>query len=186
MDKVNFQTNMPVELRLRALEGRPVESQFGGNQHMFSSDAGVFYVSETVGQILTAQFHKLGIKPAEAVEVCKREVAKPGGRKAIEWQVVRVHPPVAEQTNGTYAVPAPLESQLAASIEQANARKAAPAPAWAEMLVNQTTIMVDAYAAVVRHSAKHEGLVKSEDIRSIFLSAFINLTGSKNGGRNAA
>jgi hypothetical protein len=43
---------------------------------------------------------------------------------------------------------------------------------------------VDAYAQVLKHSSRHEGLVKGEDIRSIFLSAFINV--SKQGGRNAA
>jgi hypothetical protein len=51
MATIRFQTNVPVELRLRSTEGRPVESQFGGMQHMFSAEEGAFYVSETVGAV---------------------------------------------------------------------------------------------------------------------------------------
>ena len=35
MPTIRFQTNIPVELRMRSTEGRPVESQFGGMQAMF-------------------------------------------------------------------------------------------------------------------------------------------------------
>jgi hypothetical protein len=42
MPTIRFQTNIPVELRLRYLEGKPVESQFGGMQAMFSAEEGVF------------------------------------------------------------------------------------------------------------------------------------------------
>jgi hypothetical protein len=36
----------------------------------------------------------------------------------------------------------------------------------------------------MKPSARHEGLVKGDDVRSLFLSAFINVT--KGGNRNAA
>jgi hypothetical protein len=36
----------------------------------------------------------------------------------------------------------------------------------------------------LKHSARHEGLVKGDDVRSLFLSAFINV--AKGGNRNAA
>jgi hypothetical protein len=98
----------------------------------------------------------------------------------------------SEQAGDTLAVPAPsseLEQQLAASIrlvEQRKQAQAAPAaaPAWANFLVAQSNALIDAYAAVVKHSARHEGLIKAEDVRSIFLSAFINV--AKGGNRNAA
>ena len=82
-----------------------------------------------------------------------------------------------------------LEQKLADSIRMVETRKAAQRaetamPAWTEALVTQTNALVDAYAAVLRHSSKHEGLVKGEDIRSIFLSAFINV--SKSGVKNVA
>jgi hypothetical protein len=81
MATIRFQTNVPVEVRLRSMEGRIVESQFGGMQHMFSADEGTFYVSEVVGSILTEQFQKLGIKLGEPVEITKAEVSRGGGRK---------------------------------------------------------------------------------------------------------
>lgn len=182
MATIKFQTNVPVEVRLRSIEGRPVESQFGGVQHMFSAEEGAFYVSETVGQILTGQLRKLRVTAGEPVEICKGEVNRGNGRKGIQWTVAQAGEPPSE-----------LEEKLAASLAQVQARKdaqkaqePAAAPPWANHLVEQTNALVDAYAQVLRHSARHEGLVKGDDVRSIFLSAFINVTKNANGGRNAA
>jgi hypothetical protein len=187
MAVIRFQTNIPVELRLRSTEGRPVESQFGGMQQMFSADEGNFYVSETVGAILIDQFRKLAIRPGEPIEITKAEVSKGNGRKGIEWSVAKVGFARGEQPNGTLVIekPSQLEQQIADSIKQVQARKAAQmeiaAPAWTEALVSQTNALVDAYAQVLKHSSRHEGLVKGEDIRSIFLSAFINVSKGANG-----
>ena len=68
MAVIRFQTNIPVELRMRSIEGRPVESQFGGMQQMFSADEGNLYVSETVGAILAEQFRKLAIRAGEPID----------------------------------------------------------------------------------------------------------------------
>jgi hypothetical protein len=65
MPIIKFQTNIPIEVRLRSIEGKPVESQFGGMQYMFGADEGAFYVSDTVGGILMDQFRKLGVRPGE-------------------------------------------------------------------------------------------------------------------------
>jgi hypothetical protein len=190
MAVIRFQTNIPVELRLRSTEGRPVESQFGGMQQMFSADEGNFYVSETVGAILAEQFRKLNVRPGLPIEITKAEVSKGNGRKGIEWTVTTLGYAPGEQPNGTLVIekPTELERQLAESVRQVQARKAAQmaetaAPAWTDALVSQTNALVDAYAQVLKHSSRHEGLVKGEDIRSIFLSAFINVT---KGARNAA
>ncbi len=204
MPTIKFQTNVPVEVRLRSIEGRPVDSQFGGVQHMFSAEEGAFYVSETVGQILTDQLRKLRTRPGDRVEIIKAEVNRGNGRKGIQWQVAEIGYYPGEQQDGTLAVPKPpapkqeppseMEQQLAASIEQAQARKqaqqaqapAAP-PAWAEALVSQTCVLVDAFASIIKHSSRHEGLIKADDVRAIFLSAYINATkAASNGGRNAA
>jgi hypothetical protein len=190
MPVIRFQTNIPVGLRLRSTEGRPVESQFGGMQQMFSADEGNFYVSETVGAILAEQFRKLNVRAGLPIEITKAEVSKGNGRKGIEWTVATLGYAPGEQANGTLVIekPSELERQLAESVRQVQARKTAQmenaAPAWTDALVSQTNALVDAYAQVLKHSSKHEGLVKGEDIRSIFLSAFINVT--KNGARNAA
>ena len=195
---IRFATNVPVELRMRYLEGKPVESQFGGMQHMFSAEEGAFYVSETVGSILAEQFKKLGIREGEPIEITKAEVSKGNGRKGIEWQVAKVGFAPGEQPDGTIAAekpaepPSELERQLAASIEQVAQRKAAAqaqaatqAPQWAQTLLVQTNMLSDVYAAALAHaSATHGNAVKPEDIRALMTTAFINL--SKGGSSRAA
>jgi hypothetical protein len=192
---LRFETNVPNELRLRSVTGELVDSQFGGQQYRFGSDAGVFYVSEAVGNILHERFRKLAIEAGEPIEICKREVVK-NGRKSIQWEVAKVGFAPGEQPDGTFAVPAAapavdmLERQLAASIAEAQARKA-PAKAsvsegWQTVLLSQTNALTDVYAAALAYaSERHGNAVKADDIRSLLLSVFINI--SKSGGsRNAA
>jgi|SRR5215471_1970664 len=77
-----------------------------------------------------------------------------------------------------------LEKQLAASIELVKARKAAAeTPAWVATLTSQTNHVLDAYAASLQHASKYgiaSVAVKPEDVRSILLSVFINLSQQKN------
>lgn len=191
MPKIQFQTNVPVEVRLRSLEGKPVDSQFGGSQHMFVAEEGTFYVSETVGQIIAGKLRDLRVRAGDRVEITKAEVNRGNGRKGIEWQVSEVGYFPGEQADGTFAVPAlaapaaePIEAQRKpAAIERT---PAAPPPAWAGALVDQTNALIDAYAKVMQHAAQHPN-VRGEDVRSLFLSAFINISkAGANGGRNAA
>ena len=123
-EKIQFQTNLPVELALQYLEGKPVDSQFGGVQHLFSTtDNRVFFVSEMVGNIIADQLKKLGVQKGEAIKIFKAEVTQGRGRKGIQWIVQQVGSPVGEQPDGTFAVPAAppapesaLERQLRQSI----------------------------------------------------------------------
>jgi hypothetical protein len=174
-------------------------------QYRFDADEGRFYVSDKVGGILMEQFKTLGVKPGEAVDITRAETGH-GPERRTRWMVAK-SVTVSEQTDGTLAVPAEpptseLEQKLSASIRLVEARKRAEAlkahaaevqarkqesgaaPAWANFLVEQSNALVDAYAQVLQHSTRHEGLVKTDDVRSIFLSAFINVT--KGGNRNAA
>jgi hypothetical protein len=140
------------------------------------------------------QFKTLGVKPGEGVEITKAEVGR-GPERRTQWMVAKPVT-VGEQTDGTLAVPAApapppseLEQQIAASIRLVEQRKqpqhaTAAAPAWATFLVEQSNALVDAYAQVLKHPARHEGLVKGDDVRSLFLSAFINV--AKGGNRNSA
>ena len=198
MPILKFELNVPIELHLRSIEGKPVDSKFGPQQQ-FTAEEGIFYVSEMVGAILTDQLRKLRVRAGDLVEIIKAEVTN-GGRKKIQWQVAQISYTHGEQADGTLAVPkgpsrpeppSDLERQLAASIAQVEQRKQAQqaqtaAPAWSTALVEQTCVLVDAFAQVVRHSAQYQGLVKPDDVRSILLSAFINISKSSNGGRNAA
>jgi len=198
---IRFSTNVPQKLRLRFLDAKPVESRFGGIQHMFTADEGSFYVSEVVGSILTDQFVKLGVKAGEPVEICKAEITI-GARKSIQWQVAI---PVGERNDGTFAVarpeptqqpepPTQLEQQLAASIKLVEARKeaaraqtSAPAdtPRWAQVLEQQSRALIDVYAGLVTYaSAKHGNAVRPDDIRNLMTTSFIAL--SKGANSNAA
>lgn len=196
---LKFQTNVTQEVRLRSIQGTEVESQFGGKQHMFSAEEGAFYVSEIVGGIITDQCRKLGVKPGEPIDICKREVSRGNGRKGIEWVVSKVGFAVGEQGDGTFAVSTPqpptaLETKLAESIAMVEARKqaaraaqASPAeqPKWAAHLAAQTKSLIDVYAeAVAYSSAKHGNAVKPEDVRTFVTTCFINLT--KNGAQSNA
>ncbi len=118
-EKIQFQTNLPVELALQYLEGKPVDSQFGGVQHLFSTtDNRVFFVSEMVGNIIADQLKKLGVQKGEAIEICKAEVTQGRGRKSIQWIVKKVGAPLGEQPDGTFAVQAPTESALEHQLRQ--------------------------------------------------------------------
>jgi len=185
---IRFQTNIAETFHLRSIDGKPVESNYGGMQYMFSAEEGTFYVSDKVGGILMQQFRTLGVQPGEAVDITKTEAGR-GPERRTQW-IVAKSVTVGEQANGTLAVPAAapseIEQQLAASIRLVEQRKQAQSattsavPAWATFLVEQSNALIDAYAAVLKHSAKHEGLVKGDDVRSLFLSAFINVTKGQN------
>jgi hypothetical protein len=185
MQIIRFAINVPQEVRLNGLEGRLVDSKFGGSQYLFYAAEGVFYVSEAVGKILMDQFRKLDVKAGDPVEITKAEVGNGTGRKT-QW-IVSTQSDADEQ-------PSELEQKLADSIAVVETRKQAqraPAantvqqPEWAQHLINQTCALVDCYAAVMQHASQHAN-VRGEDVRSIFLSAFINVTKSATGGRNAA
>jgi hypothetical protein len=107
VDKITFETNIARELRLQFLEGKLGESKFGGNQFMFTTDQGPFWVSEPVGNILHDQIRKQQIAVGEPVEICKREVSTGNGRKGIRWEVYKVGFAPGEQPNGTFVVAAP-------------------------------------------------------------------------------
>ena len=186
---LKFETNIANELRLRSITGELVDSQFGGKQYRFVSDAGAFYVSEPVGSILHDRFAQLGVTAGETIGICKREVSR-NGRKSIQWEVERIGDAPAEETSM-------LERQLAASLAEVAARKtpvraAAPAPGrpvemvgWQQTLLNQTQALTDVYAAALAYaSERHGNAVKPEDIRNMMTTAFIGL--QKGGQRNAA
>ena len=183
---LKFQTNVPIEVRLRSIEGKPVESQFGGIQYMFSAQEGAFYVSDRVGAILMDQLRKLGVNPGEPVGIVKAESGSGPGRKT-QWLVTAAggaEAPAAPEP------PTELEQQLAKSIQLVEQRKAmaqaeTAAPAWAAYLVQQSNALIDCYSQVLTHASQYAN-VRGEDVRSIFLSTFINVSKSNGGSRNVA
>src|SRR5262245_48773986 len=130
MQIIRFAINVPQEVRLNGLEGRLVDSKFGGSQYLFYAQEGVFYVSEAVGRILMDQFPELDVKPGEPVEICKAETGNGSGRKT-QWTVSVVvadgFATISEQKVDVAAPQAPteLERKLADSIAVVEARKQA-------------------------------------------------------------
>src|ERR1022692_2842360 len=204
MPKIQFTTNIPVELRLQSIEGELTPSQFGGNQIKFTAYEGPFWVSEAVGSILIDQIRKKRIQPHFPVEVARREIAQSNGRKGIQWTIDLVGFIPGAQPDGTFAVaasgngangshpPAPSAAAPEKSTQplvhfdnntNGNANGHPPPHAttlahsgWAASLRDQTQALIDVYADCLRYSARHEGLIKSEDVRSLLLSAFINVS----------
>jgi hypothetical protein len=192
---LRLQTNAAVEVRLLALKGEPVASNFGPDQLKFRTDKGDLYVSEAVGIILHAAIAAQRVEVGEPIDICKREVALGNGRKGIRWELSRVGTAPGPQRDGTFALPAPprpaavvpetpskLEQQLEASIRQVNGQ--VPLPAWGESLTSQSCVLVDSFARVLAHAAQYDS-IRGEDVRSLFLSAFINLTKAGSNGRAA-
>src|ERR1022692_888180 len=105
MPKIQFTTNIPVELRLQSIEGEVTPSQFGGNQIKFSAQEGRFGMRKTLGSILADQIRKKHIQPHVPVEGARREIAQSNGRKGIQWTIDPVGFAPGEQPDGTFVVP---------------------------------------------------------------------------------
>lgn len=165
MDKVLFQTNKPVSLALHAIEGKERDSQFGGLQHMFTCDKGVFYVSEAVGRILTDQCKKLGVQPGDQIEICKAETDAGRGRKSIVWLVGF---PAQDEAA---SAPAPKPVAVAQTAAQVQSQP----PAWTDHLLAQTNALCEVYARALQHANSLQAGIRPDDVRSLMLSAFINL-----------
>ena len=154
-----------------------------------------FFLCKTKnGRLTEYQVYHESDEPTPAAPARNGVVAFGGHKKSF--------PPLkAALPNRLYHAPedSTLEDQLRASIDMVERKKLeskldqhpAPAPAametpWARLLVNQTNVLVDSYAAVLAAaSAKHGNLVKPEDIRTLLVTTFINLAGGK-GKSNAA
>src|ERR1700719_3108514 len=104
IQKIKFQTNIPVEAALKFGEGKLCDSQFGDPQYMFTTvDDRVFFVAEKVAQ----KIHGLRLKPEEPFEIIKAEKDYGNNRKGIEWQVNRGGLGPGQHPQGRLAVPFP-------------------------------------------------------------------------------
>lgn len=208
LQKIKFQTNIPVEMALKFGEGKLCDSQFGDPQYMFTTtDDRVFFVAEKVAQ----KIHGLRLQPREPLEITKAEVDYGNGRKGIEWQVAKVGFAPGEQPDGTFVVasdepgagvaaPAPAATAVKQQpYSNGNGTKpngransngngqviavsdATSQIAWAQFLLSQTNALVDVYFHALDYASENYGnAVKAEDVRALMTTAFINV--SKNGG----
>jgi hypothetical protein len=108
VEKIVFATNVAQEVALRFLDGKECPSNYGDPQVMFTTtDDRMFFVSQEVARRIRNQIAELRVEAGEPLDICKAEVSRGNGRKGIEWRVSKVGtPPVGEQPNGTFVVPA--------------------------------------------------------------------------------
>ena len=83
-EKVVFETNVPVEVCLTNAEGKEIGGR-RGKQIMYDlADGRLMFVPLSVRD----QLRKLGIKPGERFQICRREVDD-HGEEGFEWTVSR-------------------------------------------------------------------------------------------------
>lgn len=168
MTKINFPVNVPVPVRLNSIEGRERESQFGPVQHLFTTDEGIFYVSETAGKVITEQCRKLGVRPGDEIEICKAEIDAGRGRKQLQWVVSFPVSAAAEP-------PAPVPHKPVAVANTA-AQAAPDAPGWTVHLLQQTNALTTVFAAALQHANGLGAGIKPDDVRALMTSAYISMT----------
>jgi hypothetical protein len=165
-DVVEFAPNTPVTLALKYAQGKTISGQYGERMMYSLTDGKIMFLDLPVA----GQIEKLNINVRESFTITKRTDGKKDS--PVSWEVAR--PIVAgEQPNGTFAVPKlpdPKPAQRASS----------PVPTPSTRLVEDCNLLVDAYAAVLEHAlTTHNGRVKPDEVKSIFLTTVINLTGGK-------
>ncbi len=115
-DKVQFQTNVPVEVALKYNDGKEVTGQYGDQVLYTLTDGRVMYVPP----IVKKKIDELGIGRGELFTLTKAE-KKSGTRRMIEWVVTAgergdTHPPAPVlQPNGQRLLEAAGEGTILAA-----------------------------------------------------------------------
>lgn len=190
METVKFQTNVPETIALAFAQGKPVTSQFSGDQVMFSLDDGRrMYVSPFVAE----KIYEAGVSAHTPFTICKREVSH-GNRRSVEFQI-ETHNAAGTAQAPTAAPIAPESSQTKAIAisnsytDASTTPKPAAAPA-AATVDAETAAMLDAHkraiyvAAMAEAYAAEAGLAiryAAEDIRAIAATLYIQA--AKGGAR---
>src|ERR1700685_3256955 len=96
-DKVQFQTNVPIDVALKYNDGKEVTGQYGDQVLYTLTDGRVMYVPP----IVKKKIDELGIGRGELFTITKAE-KKNGTRRTIEWLVAAgergdTHPPAGVQ-----------------------------------------------------------------------------------------
>jgi len=163
---IDFPPNQPVTVALKYNQGRKVTGQYGDRMMFSTVDDRIFFTDIP----LAAQIESAGINVRENFTITMKQEGK-GPRT---WEVARISSITpGEQPNGTFAVPAlPKPPASATSAERLESA--------AERLVRESIVLVDAYAAVLDHALRHhEGRLKPDEVKSIFLTSVINICGGK-------
>src|SRR5579863_4433053 len=178
-DKVQFQTNIPIEIALKYGDGKEVSGQYGDQVMYTLTDDRVMYVPP----IVKRRIEELGIGRGELFTLTKAE-KKNGTRRTIEWVVAprergdrqpqeRVQPPngqPAHQPNAT-VVPRNANGHRANST---NETKGFLVTSDGQSLLQSMAAAVDVAGATERYAAACgvELQFTSEDLREIGLRIY--------------
>ena len=120
MNLVRFEMNVPTEVALQSSAGVAIEGRYGTRMMFNLADGRVMYVPPIVASKIEAE----GILPGERFHLCKAAV-KIGQKRSVEWLLERVNAELVEEGSANVLAEreTPLERDLRASIEVANANK---------------------------------------------------------------
>ena len=190
---LKFQTNIPEVIALEFSEGRAVQSQFGGDQVMYSlTDGRRMYVSPFVAD----KIRSAGITAGVPFELCKREIAR-GNQRSVEFQIRTINGDMGGAAAETAPLPATTTQhpnhtarlQVAAPAAVPAVIPAAVPPQSAEpttiaVLKRAGLAAVDAVLEVESY-ARSRGMVDfefgAENLQKVWLAIYID--SRKNGGR---
>jgi hypothetical protein len=163
-ETVDFPPNVPVTLALKYSEPRMVAGMNGERAMFTTCDNRVLFLDPKVAGSIT----QLGINVGTEFTITRKSTGKKG--EPDTWEVARI---AGEQGDGTFAAPKLPESTPGKPMARA-------ATATGGALVDSANALIDAYAEVLsRALATHEGRVKPDEVRAIFMTAAINFAQGK-------
>jgi hypothetical protein len=207
---LRFQSNVIEPIALQTLQGVAKDGVFGPQKLFRLTDGRGMYLNLDVASRVEALTTRGDLQLGQVFWMCKHRTSK--GRKEI-WDIylkdptphegestlvrdLRLSIDKAQQdrtSREAEPVPAPVismpepsaGSSTAAETRMTLAKEAAHKPqVWSETLLHQTNELTDAYASALQHAGRHGLAVKPEDVRTLLVTAFINLSQRK--GRSVA
>jgi hypothetical protein len=183
-EKVTFPPNEPVTVTLQYPAGKIISGNFGEQVMWGLADGRVMFLDLAVAQ----KINHLDPQQGESFVIARRWNGQKGSK--VVWDVWLS--PETEKTRAAREVPG-IERELRQSIAAANQRRyatlevpkletprpmaVAPTPQQPppQTLVDEANYLVDAFAEVLERALEnYQGRIKPEEVRSLFLSAYIN------------
>jgi hypothetical protein len=175
MEKIKFETNIPQEVPLKMVQGRPQPSQYGPPELMFiTTDERVFFVPQETGEAI----HALRPAVGERVRICRLEVPQPGRRKEIQWSVSKADGGQAPGATARLAAGGGVQRPMSQPVTGNGSKAGAPGTnreilnPGALFLLQQTKQLIGVYhAALVYAGAEFGTAVGPDQVRELMLAA---------------
>jgi hypothetical protein len=198
---VSSQSNIPERVAVAHRDGVYKDGMYGPRMMYTLIDGRVMFLDPDVA----ARIKTMGILPGQEFWIVKRKPAGRGqkirwdlyqedptplaGESPLECDLRLSLQDIARQRAipkeqsappqppSSVSAPRPIGTPQSAGVHEiALSVMTKKQPAWAQTLVGQTNQLVDAYAECILHAAQHGLTVKPEDVRTLLVTAFINLS----------